>query len=113
MAHSQDLRERVLHFVEKGGRKEEAAERYEVGVSTVYLWCKTPEKVKADKPGPKGCSQLNLDALAILIEERSTAYQAELAVPLGVSKATVCRGLKALKITRKKNDALPRKRRQL
>ena len=54
MAYSQDLRERVLGFVEKGGSKEEAAERYGVGVSTVYLWCKTPKKVRAEKPGPTG-----------------------------------------------------------
>ena len=39
MAYSEDLRERVLGFVEKGANKEEAAERYGVGVSTVYLWC--------------------------------------------------------------------------
>ena len=60
------------------------------------------EKVQADKPGPKGCSKLDLDGLAILIEERPTAYQEELAVPLGVSRVTLCRGLKRLKITRKK-----------
>ena len=102
MAYSEDLRERVLGFVEKGTSKEEAAERYGVGVSTVYWWCKTPEKVKAAKPGPKGCSKLDLDGLAILIEERPTAYQEELAAPLGVSRATLCRGLKRLKLTRKK-----------
>ena len=59
--------------------------------------------MQADKAGPKGSSQLDLDCLAAMITERPTAYPSELAVPLGVSKATVCRGLKALKITRKKS----------
>ena len=74
MAYSEDLQERVLGFVEKGASKEEAAEHYGVGVSAVYLWCKTPEKVQVDKPGPKGCSQLDLDGLTTLIEERPTTY---------------------------------------
>ena len=52
MAYSQDLREPVLDFVAQGHSKQEAAEHYQIGISTVYLWCKTPEKVKADKPGP-------------------------------------------------------------
>ena len=111
MAYSQDLRERVLDFVAQGHSKEEAAEHYQVGVSTVYLWCKTPEKVKANKPGPKGCSKLNLDHLAAMIEQRPTAYQGELSIPLGISRRTVGRGLGKLKLTRKKNDDVPRERR--
>ena len=63
MAHSQDLRKRVLRFVAKGNGKKEAAERYEVGISTVYLWCKTPEKTKAAKLGPKDSSKLDLKRL--------------------------------------------------
>ena len=111
MAYSQDLRERVLGFVEKDGSKEEAAERYGVRVSTVYLWCKTPKKVRAEKPGPTGSTKLDLAHLEPLITERPAAYQAELATPLGVSRRTVGRGLAKLKWIRKKNDELPRERR--
>ena len=53
MAYSENLRQRVLDCVANGSSKEEAAAHEAVGVSTVYLWCQTPEKVTADKPGPK------------------------------------------------------------
>ena len=52
MAYSQDWRERVLDLVADGGSKKAAAERFNVGLSTVFLWCKTPEKLAAEKPGP-------------------------------------------------------------
>jgi putative transposase len=103
MAYSSDLRKRVLSFVDDGNSKEEAAERYDVSVSTVYLWCRTPKKTKASKPGPKGCWKLDLERLQALVTERPTAYQAELASPLGVCQYTVCCGLRKLNLTRKKN----------
>lgn len=113
MAYSQDLRERVLDFVSGGGSKKAAAERINVGLSTVFLWCKTPEKLKAEKPGPKGCSKLDLDRLRAMLSARPTAYQAELAYLLGVSQPTVWLGIKRLKLTRKKNDDVPRERRHV
>ena len=42
-----------------------------------------------------------------------TAYHVELALPLRVSRRWVGRGLKKLKLTHKKNDNVPRKRRLL
>ncbi len=113
MAHSADLRKRVLRFVAKGNRKEDAAERYEVPASTVYAWCRTPEKTEPDKPGPKACSKLDLTLLRTLITKRPTAYQEELAPALGVCRQTVGRGLKKLKFTRKKNGYVFREEREL
>ena len=107
MAYSEDLRKRVLDFVAEGGSKQAAAERFNVAFSTVYLWCQTPEKVRAEKPGSKGCSKTQM------ITARPTAYHVELALPLRVSRRWVGRGLKKLKLTHKKNDNVPRKRRLL
>ena len=78
MAYSQDFRKRVLDFVAEGGSKQAVAERFNVGLSTVDLWCKTPEKVRVEKPGPKGCSKLDLDRLTQMITARPTAYYVEL-----------------------------------
>jgi transposase len=102
MAYSEDLRKRVIAFVEAGGSKAEAAERFGVSRAISFLWCKTPEKVSASKPGPKGCWKLNLERLKQRLEERPTAYQYELAVVLGVSQRCVGRGLKRLRLTRKR-----------
>ena len=70
MAYSQDWRERVLDVVAGGGSKKAAAERFNVGLSTMFLWCQTPEKVRAEKPGPKGCSKLDLDQLRAMLSAR-------------------------------------------
>jgi transposase len=59
MAYSADLRKRVLAFVQGGGSKTEAAERFGMSRAIVFLWCKTPKKLRAEKPGPKGCWKLN------------------------------------------------------
>ena len=88
MAYSQDLRERVLDFVAVGGSKKAAAERFNVGLSTMFLWCQTPEKVRAEKPGPKGGSKLDLDRLRAMLSARRM----------------VGLGIKRLKLTRKKRQ---------
>jgi transposase len=108
MAYSEDLRKRVLAFVEAGGSKTEAAERFGVSRAIVFLWCKTPKKLRAGKAGPKGCWKLDLSRLKQKIEERPTAYQCELAGVLGVSRWCVRFGLRKLGFSRKKNDAVPR-----
>lgn len=113
MAYRQDLRERVLDFVESGGGKEEAAERYGVARSTVYLWCKTPQKRKAAKTGPKKAWKLNLSLLQERINAKPDSYQHELAKALGVTQPRICQSLKKLRLSRKKNDALPGEKRRL
>ena len=111
MAYSADLRKRVLCFVNEGNSKTLAAKQFQVSRAIVFVWCKTPEKLKPDKTGPKTCTKLNLEHLHTMISERPTAYQDELASPLGVCRQTVGRGLKKLNLTRKKNDNVSRKRR--
>jgi transposase len=106
MAYSEDLRKRVIGFVLAGGSKTEAAEWFGVSRRVVFLWCKTPEKLRASKPGPKRCWKLNLLTLKQKVQERPTAYQSELAGVLGVSRWCVGMGLKKLGVTRKKNDAI-------
>jgi transposase len=108
MAYSEDLRKRVLAFVQAGGSKTEAAERFGVSRAIIFLWCRTPEKTSASKPGPKGCWKVDLMVLKQKIEERPTAYQQELARGLGVSRSSIWRGLQKLRLTRKKNVSLQR-----
>lgn len=113
MAYSQDLRERVLAFVAEGKSKEAAAERYQIGCSTVYLWCQTPEKHQADKPGPKGSWKLDMAELEQRVAAKPDSYQRELAKALGVTQPRICQSLKQLRLSRKKNDAVSRKKRRI
>lgn len=112
MAYSRDLRERVLEFVAEGRSKEEAAALYQVGRSTVYLWCKTPQKHQANKPGPKGAWKLDVVALQERIAAKPDSYQRELAKALGVTQPRICQRLKELQLSRKKNASVPREKRQ-
>jgi transposase len=107
MAHSEDLRKRVLAFVKAGGSKTEAAKRFTVARSVIYDWLGLNE-LKAAKTGPKGHTKLDSEKLRLLVEEKPDAFLDEYAKLLGVSSFTVHYGLKKMNISRKKNHALCR-----
>lgn len=104
MGYSEDLRKRVIQFVQDGGSKVAASELFEVGESTIYLWMKTPERTKTLKTGPKGNWKLDLIKLTTAAQEKPDAYLSELAESLGTGVSTVFYGLKKLKLSRKKNQ---------
>ena len=74
MAYSEDLRKRVIVYVEEGHSKPEAAEVFGVGESTIYLWLKTPEKTKPLPCGPKGPRKVDLETLKQAVAEKPDSY---------------------------------------
>ncbi len=74
MAHSVDLRERVVEFAEQGGSKSEAARRFQVSRWCAYDWLER-ECLQAAKTGPKQPSRLAPDLLKTHVEEYPDAYQ--------------------------------------
>jgi hypothetical protein len=112
MTYSVDLRERVVDFVRSGGSKSKAAGVFGVSRWCVYDWMsrETLEPAKQGCPGPwKLCPQ----ALQAHVAAYPDAYQHERGTALGVSRQVVLYGLKRLGIRRKKNAAIPGKKRQL
>ena len=109
MTYSEDLRERVVEFVRKGGSKSEAARRFAVSRWCVYDWL-SREDLRPDKQGCPAPWKLRPDALEAHVQAYPDAYQHERAEALGVSRHVVLYGLKRLGF--KKNTALPRERRQ-
>jgi transposase len=112
MTYSTDLRERVVVFVNEGGRKSEAAKRFKVSRWCVYNWLKRDNLA----PRKQGCPKpwkLCPDTLKAHVEANPDAYQHERAAEFGVSRYAVWYGLRRLKITCKKNVALRRKKRRL
>ena len=105
MAYSEDLRQRAIDFVNNGGSKTAAAERYSISRAILYVWLKAESLVPA-KTGPKGHTKLDTVRLQTLIVEKPDAYLDELGQELGVSAFTVAYGLNKLKISRKKNHAV-------
>lgn len=113
MTYSVDLRERVVGFVRDGGSKSEAAIRFGVSRWCVYDWLSRGETLEPQKQGCPGPWKLSVEALKDHVRDYPDAYQHERAQALGVSRHVVMYGLKRLGIRRKKNAAVPRKKRRL
>jgi transposase len=63
-SYSQDLRERVIEAVEMGASRHEAADRFEVSVSSAVKWLQRWRKSKSAAPKPRGGSVSPLEACA-------------------------------------------------
>lgn len=61
-SYSQDLRERVIEAVEMGASRHEAAERFEVSVSSAVKWLQRWCESKSAAPKPRGGSVSPLEA---------------------------------------------------
>ena len=102
MAHSPDLRKRVLQFIENGGSKTEAARRFSVARAAVYQWLNAPDPLTCGKPGPRKPRLLDPVALAEHVKAHPDQTLDERARHFGVSKSCVVYGLTRLGYTRKK-----------
>ena len=63
-SYSQDLRERVIEAVEMGASRHEAADRFEVSVSSAVKWLQRWRQSKSATPKPRGGSISPLEAYA-------------------------------------------------
>lgn len=99
MSYSRDLRQRVIKFVENGGKKTEAARTFKIGRDTVYRWLKNPE---AQPMGPKKSSyKLDLAALQQSLSDAPDAFLRERAERLGVTPQAVWCAMKKLNASKK------------
>ena len=60
-SYSGDLRERVIEAVESGASRREAAERFEVSVSSAVRWVQAWRKDRRAAPKPRGGSVSRLE----------------------------------------------------
>ena len=63
-SYSADLRERVIEAVEMGASRHEAADRFEVSVSSAVKWLQRWRESRSAAPKPRGGSVSPLDAVA-------------------------------------------------
>jgi transposase len=113
-AYSLDLREKIVAAVGRGMSKAQAARTFGVGVTSVKRYVKLAEEGKSLRPGKALGKKGKLDGSGIdLLEEDlrtrpAATYEkrADLLYELlgiRVSKATICRAIKRLGYTRKKD----------
>jgi transposase len=109
---SLDLRERVVNLVRNEGKTRlEAAERFQVSISSVKRWLKL-EHLAPKKPGPTKSRTIQAEQLKELVEQHPDAYLDEYAKMLNSNKSTVSYNLLKLGISRKKNYVVRRAKRR-
>jgi len=119
-AYSVDLREKIVAAVRRGMSKAQAARTFGVGATSVKRYVKLAEEGKSLRPGKAPGKKSKLDGSGIdLLEEDLRARpavtyekRADLLYELlgvRVSKATICRRIKRLGYTRKKDRWVLRK----
>ena len=103
MAHSADLRKRVLQLIENGGSKTAAAKRFSVARAAIYQWLNAPDPLACGKPGPREPRLLDPVALAEHVKAHPDQTLKERARHFGVSRSCIAYGLPRLGYTRKRN----------
>ncbi len=119
-AYSLDLREKIVAAARRGMSKAQAASTFGVGATSVKRYVKLAEEGRPLSPGKAPGKKGKLDGRAVtLLEEDLRAGPAVtygdradlLCELLGVrvSKSTICRKIKRLGYTRKKDRWVPQK----
>lgn len=116
--YSQDLRERVLAFLDEGNTYQDAVETFKISYSCVRALVRLREETGSLLPKPHGGGNPgrfrpeDLATLNRLSEEHPDAYLRELADMLEaaggprVQLSTLCERLKELGLTRKKKTSM-------
>lgn len=104
MSYSEDLRKKVIEYIEKGGKKRTASQVFGIGERTIHHWMKQLKeeghiKKKVYKTRKR---KIDLEALKKHVAEKPDAYLKERAQIFGVKPVSIWHALKNLKITRKK-----------
>jgi transposase len=110
MIYSEDLRTRVIKYVQRGGSKAEAARRFDIGLRTVYRWIDAGLGSVSGRPGRKSGRGVRLDraALKAVLAKQPDMMLKELAHMFGVSINAVHHACKTSDLVRKKNGGVRR-----
>lgn len=110
MPYSIDLREKVVKYVEEGGKITEAAKVFGIGRATIYRWLNRHDLAATQVK----CRQRKIDKQALErdIQENPDALLVERAAKFGVYPSAIWYAIKKLKITRKKKNYVIEKERE-
>lgn len=108
MIYSEDLRTRVIKYVQRGGSKAEAARRFDIGLRTIYRWVDAGLGSVSGRPGRKAGRGVKLDraALHAALAKQPDLMLKELARMFGVSINAVHHACKTNDLVRKKNGGI-------
>lgn len=105
MSYSTDFREKVLSFIEFGGKIKEACQLFSISHCSINRWKNTKKSTGTvrRKPRPNSPYKINDDELKNYIRQHPDAYLNEIAAHFNVTSSGISKALSRLKITRKKS----------
>jgi len=109
MTYSIDLRKSVVLYVDQGGSKAEASRVFNISLWCVNNWCKRENLAPKEYPTDRK-RKLDWEALRRHVSEYPDAIFRERAKYFNVHIHTIEYAMKKMKITRKKNSTVQRKR---
>ncbi len=104
MSYSLDLRQKVIDYVESGGKITKAAKLFGIGRASIYRWLDR-EGLEATKVKNRQ-RKLDRKELEKDIKENPEAKLKLIAEKFGVSTTAIWGALKKIKITRKKKNCV-------
>jgi putative transposase len=105
MSYSVDLREKVISYIEEGGKKSVANKLFKISRSTIDEWIlRKKEKGNLEPNEYPRPSKIDEEALIKHIKINSNVTQKECASKFKITQAGICKAFKRLKITRKKSQ---------
>lgn len=110
--YSKDLRERAVKYLLDGHTYAEAMKVYNVGRTALWRWKNMLEKEGNLDSKPRGnyFKKINPQILIEYLEEHPDAYLHEIAAVFLCSEAAVCKALKKIGYTKKKENHIQRTR---
>ena len=108
MPYSLDLRQKVISYVENGGRVTEATKVFGIGRSTIYRWLNRKE-LAATKVARRQ-RKFDWKALEKDVQENPDTKLVDRAKKFAVDPSGIFSAMKKMKITRKKKELRYRER---
>jgi putative transposase len=104
MSYSNDLRKKVIEFIDKGNSIADTAKVFGITKPTIYRWLKKQryDGNLSDKPPKRPWKKIDPRLLIVFVKQHPDFTLLEYAKRFKTSAAAICRTLKKLKITRKK-----------
>jgi transposase len=110
MSYDIKLRRRAIEYWNDGHTKRETADVFKISTSTLQKWKYQLNETGTLEPKIRREVWKKIDPAKLkeYLKQNSDAYLKEIAEEFGCSDVAILKALRRLKITRKKNDNLPR-----
>jgi putative transposase len=104
MSYSNDLRKKVIDFIENGNSIAEAARVFNITRTTIYRWLRKNRLYGnlSDQPPKRKWKKIDPKLLIVFVKSHPDFTLAEYAKHFKTSVVAICRALKKIRVTRKK-----------